>query len=621
MTSAFDWNAMSAGPPLTPAPPPNLQTNNKASTADVPPVPVFSSAPQTSSTAPQTSSTAPSSNQRNPSSLSSRYAATPYSSTAAPASTPTTSTFPSMSMPPSNFPPSFATPAKRTNTMNMPPPTMPNGPSGPFSSTGNTVPFPPTTTPLSSAAAPNLVDTSTTDEPTLLRQPTLESGKPTFGINQDDNSSKKSRETDEGGSDARRRLLRAPTLESGAGPMVAGPPSVSTLPFVAEEENNESVQQITTGANDGKELKRGLSVLFNGPPESINDPSFVQPNNGSDNNGGPPLFSYNSAVPPPMDTLSSGLQKSKSQESLKSSNGSFHDTGVTGGIQYTNRIRSTSPISTASSDGGGTERNSGNTFTMLPPPQQFDLQSSQQQQQQQHPTSLQSKPFQNHPSQQQHHLQQLPPPSSTTTAFPTPSNAPAPAPAPAPKEPLITEEELRALRNENVSLIEQVEYLSKAAEVYSEQLQSKMDEALELERKEAEEERANLMSSMQASQQLAVDHAVKNLGALHQDAIDNLESRHRLEVETLQETNKESLTAARNQTNKYYQHAQQMQQQMQQMQQQMQQMQQQMQQQGDGGSNTTNVDSVSLQNQISELQREIKDKDETIEAQQKIIQE
>ena len=51
--------------------------------------------------------------------------------------------------------------------------------------------------------------------------------------------------------------------------------------------------------------------------------------------------------------------------------------------------------------------------------------------------------------------------------------------------PLITSEALDELRNENAALLEQVETITKAAKVYSEELQSKMDEALANERKES----------------------------------------------------------------------------------------------------------------------------------------
>ena len=47
-----------------------------------------------------------------------------------------------------------------------------------------------------------------------------------------------------------------------------------------------------------------------------------------------------------------------------------------------------------------------------------------------------------------------------------------------------------------------------------------------------EQEKAALMESMQAAQQLAVDHAVDHLGTLHQDAVDHLEGRHRLGTTT-----------------------------------------------------------------------------------------
>jgi hypothetical protein len=116
------------------------------------------------------------------------------------------------------------------------------------------------------------------------------------------------------------------------------------------------------------------------------------------------------------------------------------------GLQYTNNRRPTSPfsnVSNASSD-AGSERNSQDlqqSFGMLPPPQQ---------------------------------MQQARPPQ------------PAP-PATTAREaaPLITSEALDELRNENAALLEQVETITKAAKVYSEELQSKMDEALANERKES----------------------------------------------------------------------------------------------------------------------------------------
>jgi hypothetical protein len=116
------------------------------------------------------------------------------------------------------------------------------------------------------------------------------------------------------------------------------------------------------------------------------------------------------------------------------------------GLQYTNNRRPTSPfsnVSNASSD-AGSERNSQDlqqSFGMLPPPQQM----------------------------QQARPPQPTPPTTTATEA----------------APLITSEALDELRNENAALLEQVETITKAAKVYSEELQSKMDEALANERKES----------------------------------------------------------------------------------------------------------------------------------------
>ena len=138
------------------------------------------------------------------------------------------------------------------------------------------------------------------------------------------------------------RMLRRPTLESGAGPSMPGPttsvpPStLPTLPFVSEEHEDSEVRQVTTGANDGQLLQNenGLFAAprsFGMPPPMDTLSSGLQPN-------GPPSQqpSQQPTLQPNQQStlqpnLQPNLQHSYSQESLRSSNGSFHDTGLSGG--------------------------------------------------------------------------------------------------------------------------------------------------------------------------------------------------------------------------------------------------------------------------------------------------
>ena len=185
-----------------------------------------------------------------------------------------------------------------------------------------TMSFQPLTTPLP-APRTTVTDTPTTSIPTLLRQPTLESG-----------TSGPSVASASGTTATSSRMLRRPTLESGAGPSMPGPttsvpPStLPTLPFVSEEHEDSEVRQVTTGANDGQLLQNenGLFAAprsFGVPPPMDTLSSGLQPN-------GPPS-QQPSQQPTLQPTLQPNLQHSYSQESLRSSNGSFHDTGLSGG--------------------------------------------------------------------------------------------------------------------------------------------------------------------------------------------------------------------------------------------------------------------------------------------------